>query len=81
LGEGQGSRGGRRAQRREGGGGGGRGTSIAAAEARARAGIAGAGHGKAEGARRQNRALKSNMDAYDTNIRSSKDKDVESFFR
>jgi hypothetical protein len=65
-----------RAQRREGGGGGGRGTGIAAAEARARAGIAGAGlrgHGEVGGVRRQNRAPSSNVDAYDTNIRSSRD--------
>jgi hypothetical protein len=55
-----------RAQRREGGGGGGRGMGIAAAEARARAGIVGAGlrgHGEAEGARRQNHAPSSNVDA------------------
>jgi hypothetical protein len=65
-----------RAQRCEGGGGGGRGTGIAAAEARARVGIAGAGqrgHGEAEGARRQNRAPSSNVDAYDANIWSSRD--------
>jgi hypothetical protein len=62
--------------RRGGGGGGCRGTGIVAVEARARAGIAGAGlrgHGEAEGARRQNRAPSSNVDAYDTNIRSSRD--------